>query len=97
MSSPTHSHRVKLVRIAYLSIPFPFFFTYVYFTHLGTNLLCFFVSHGKEFVPELRVVHVKDLNFVFKFEIFIHTDGQLRATHLILGCDPVYRTWQPFS
>ena len=43
------------------------------------------------------MVHVKDLNFVLRSEIFVHTDRQLRASHLILGCTPVYKTWQPFS
>ena len=27
----------------------------------------------------------------------MHTDGQLRASHLILGCNPLYFTWQSFS
>ena len=43
------------------------------------------------------MVHVRDLNFVLRSEIFVHTDRQLRASHLILGCTPVYKTWQPFS
>ncbi|KAL0013011.1 hypothetical protein SO802_000080 [Lithocarpus litseifolius] len=52
---------------------------------------------GRVFTPDIRSVHVRDLNFVLRSEIFVHTDGQLRASHLILGCIPVYRTWQPFS
>ncbi|KAL0016572.1 hypothetical protein SO802_003641 [Lithocarpus litseifolius] len=52
---------------------------------------------GRVFAPDLRVVHVRDLNFVLRSEIFFHTDRQLRASHLILGCTLVYRTWQPFS
>ena len=27
----------------------------------------------------------------------MHWDGQLRASHLILGVDPVYSTWQAFD
>ena len=42
-------------------------------------------------------MHVQDLNFVLRSEIFVHWDGQLRASHLILGIDPVYSTWQAFS
>ena len=38
-----------------------------------------------------------DLNFVLRLEIFVHTDGQLQASHLILDCNPVYSTWQPFN
>ena len=43
------------------------------------------------------MVHVRDLNFVLRSEIFVHTDGQLRASHLILGVSPVYSTWQSFG
>ena len=57
-------------------------------------LLC---AESKRFKPDIRVVHVRDLNFVLRSEIFVHTDGQLRASHLILGVNPVYSTWQPFS
>ena len=42
-------------------------------------------------------MHVRDLNFVFWSEIFKHFDGQLWASHLILGCNPIYSTWQPFG
>ena len=40
---------------------------------------------------------MRDLNFVLRSEIFVHRDGQLRASHLILGVDLVYSTWQAFS
>ena len=39
---------------------------------------------------------MRDLNFVLRSKIFVNTDGQLRASHLILGCNPVYLSWQPF-
>ena len=34
---------------------------------------------------------------MLRSEIFVHRDGQLRASHLFLGVDPMYSTWQPFS
>lgn len=37
---------------------------------------------------------MQDLNFVIRFEIFVHFDGQLRATHLILGHTPAYTSFQ---
>ena len=49
------------------------------------------------FVPDIRTVHAKDLNFILRFEIYVHWDGQLRASHLILGIKPVYSTWQNFK
>ena len=49
------------------------------------------------FIQDIRTVHVRDLNFELRSEIFVHRDGQLRASHLILGVDSVYSTWQPFS
>ena len=49
------------------------------------------------FVPDIRTVHAKDLNFILRSEIYVHWDGQLRASHLILGVEPVYFTWQNFK
>ena len=49
------------------------------------------------FIPDIRVVHVKDLNFILRSKIFVHWHGQLRASHLILRVEPVYSTWQPFK
>ena len=40
---------------------------------------------------------MRDLNFVLQYEIFVNSDGQLQALHLILGCTPIYITWQPFG
>jgi len=34
---------------------------------------------------------------VLRSEIFVHWDGQLRASHLILGVDLVYSTSQAFG
>ena len=45
----------------------------------------------------MRTIHVRDLNFILRSEIFVHWDGQLRASHLILGVEPVYSTWQPLK
>ena len=49
------------------------------------------------FTPDIRTVHVRDLNFILRSEIFVHWDRQLQASHLILGVDPVYSTWQSFT
>ena len=43
------------------------------------------------------MVHIWDLNFVLRSEIFVHWNGQLRASHLILGLEPVYSTWLAFG
>lgn len=51
-------------------------FTFDYFAQVGTNkLLCCFDAKSKRFRLDLRVVHVRDLNFILWFEIFVHTDG----------------------
>lgn len=57
----------------------------------------YFTADGKRFNPDIRLVHVRDLNFVLRSEIFVNSDGQLRVLHVILGCTPIYKTWQPFS
>ena len=50
---------------------------------------CFCVD-TKRFKKDLRVVHVQDLNFILRLEIFVHWDEQLQLSHLILRIDPVY-------
>ena len=52
---------------------------------VGTESLVPLKDASAETVSE----HVRDLNFVLRLEIFVHSDGQLRASHLILGCNPV--------
>ena len=42
-------------------------------------------------------MHVWDLNFVLRSKNFVHWDGQPQASHLILGFDPMYSTWQAFN
>lgn len=44
-------------------------------------------------MPNIRVMHMRDLNFVLRSEIFVNTNGQLHASHLILNCNPVYTSW----
>ena len=62
------------------------------------TLICFlFATDDSMFTQDIRIVHVRDLNFVLRSEIFMHRDGQLRASQLILGVDPMYSTWQPFN
>ena len=56
-----------------------------------------FYADTKRFKKDLRVVHVQDLNFILRSEIFVHWDEQLQASHLILGLEPVYSTWQVFG
>ena len=97
MSSPVHFHCAMLVCTEYLFFCFKFD-TFTHFTHVCTNQSYFwFVAEGKRFKSDIRVMHVRDLNFVLRLEIFVHTDEQLRASHLILGCNPMYISWQPFS
>ena len=76
---------------------FLFFFPYDYCAYLNADSLYSSIAEGRLFTLHLRVVHVRDLNFVLRSKIFVHTGRQLRASHLILGCTPVYKTWQPFS
>ena len=59
--------------------------------------LCDFCADTKRFKKDLRVVHIQDLNFILRSKIFVHQDGQLQASHLILGLKLVYSTWQAFG
>ena len=48
----------------------------------------------KWFRSDRNTIHVRDLNFLLWSEIFIHFDCQLHASHLILGCTPIYTSFQ---
>ena len=45
-------------------------------------------------IPNLSLVNKPDLMKILKAEIFVHTDGQLRTAHLILGCNPLSSSFQ---
>ena len=49
---------------------------------------------SKKFTSDINVVQGRDLNFVLRSEIFVHYDGQLRASQLILGYTSVYMSYQ---
>ena len=81
-----------------------YFFTSILLIHkfqldwvTSNQFLYCFCADTKRFKKDLRVVHVQDLNFVLRSEIFMHWGGQLRASLLILGIDPMYSTWQVFG
>ena len=40
---------------------------------------------------------MKELNFILCSEVFVHYDGQLKASYLILGCVPSYTSYQNSS
>ena len=44
--------------------------------------------------PSKHLVNFVDLNQILKLEIFLHKDGQLRATHIILGYKPFTKCFQ---
>ena len=60
------------------------------------HLLIISIYHyadGKKFILDLNAIKMRDLNFVLRSEIFVHFDRQLKASHLILGCTPVYTSY----
>ena len=82
---PAPSHGVKWVRIDLylncLSTYGSFFFIWtlkLYLISLYAYIyiyIFFFLADGKVFVPDIRIVHVKDLNFVLRSKIYVHWDG----------------------
>ena len=60
---------------------------------IGVNLfLSYFDGDDKRFKLDIRVMHIRDLNFVLRSKIFVNLDEHLWVSHLILGCNPVYST-----
>ena len=43
--------------------------------------------------PKLSLINVPALNYLFRSEIFVNDNGQLRAVHLILDFEPISRSF----
>ena len=44
--------------------------------------------------PNFSLVNQSSLDKILKVEVFVHSDGQLWATHLILGYTPISKSFQ---
>jgi len=44
-------------------------------------------------VPNFNLVNESSLDKILKAEMFVHSDGQLRAAHIILGYTPISKTF----
>ena len=47
--------------------------------------------------PKLSLINVPALNYLFRSQIFVNDDGQLRAVHLILDFEPISRSFLDVS
>ena len=83
----------------YIYFYFLLFTSHPFYYLLGFSLTLtpFSTTVSKKFQPYINVVRIIELNFVLCSEIFVHYDGQLRASHLILGCVPFYTSYQNSS
>ena len=48
----------------------------------------------RQVAPRISLTNVRALNYLFRFEIFVSEDRQLRAVHLILGFKPISEVFQ---
>ena len=69
------------------------FYLLIYFQYL-IDLYPISDCSFKKFQLGINLVQVWELNFILRPEIFMHYDGQLRASYLILGCVPSYTSYQ---
>ena len=59
------------------------------------TIFVFGILTDKHFIaPNLNFVNEPDLTRILQSEIFIHTNGQLRAAHIILGYKPISTSFQ---
>ena len=56
--------------------------------------LLFYLANEYHIAPAKHLVNFKDLNQILRVEIFLHRDGQLRASHVILGYKPFTKRFQ---
>ena len=63
---------------------------------LFSNIVFTFGEFANKYfaMPNLNLVNEPDLTKILKIEIFVHTDGQLRVAHLILGYNPTLSNFQ---
>ena len=45
-------------------------------------------------MPNFNLINQKSLDKILKAEVFVHSDGQLRAAHLILGYTTISKNYQ---
>ena len=58
-------------------------------------ILLLLVFADKHFIaPKFGLVNEEDLNRILRSKIFLHTNGQLRAAHIILGYKPISPSFQ---
>ena len=63
------------------------------FFNLNCNFLLGRFADRAHVAPRLRHVNIQALNYLLSSEIYVNEDGQLRATHLILGYEPLSRAF----
>ena len=66
-------------------------------THILTTMSFFFLDGFADpytAVPNLGLVNQETLDKILRAEVFVHSDGQLRATHLIFGYTPISKSFQ---
>ena len=69
---------------------------FLFFPVLYSNHVFLFGEFSDKYstIPNFSLVNELDLTRILKAEIFVHTDGQLRAAHIILGYDPISFSFQ---
>ena len=71
------------------------FFLFLFFKFFFFNTYVPFCPRKyKAFQARSQRRTFSDLNFVLRSEIFVHYDGQLKVSHLILECNPSNKSYQ---
>ena len=82
------------VKKIFFSSFFIYIYIYIYNELQVSNCLFFLCSTDKTQVnPRISLINVPALNCLFRSQIFMNDDGQLRAAHLILDYKPLLRSF----
>ena len=74
---------------------YKFFFNLLYF--FANDVFLFFLNSFADknaAIPNFSLVNQPSLDKILKAKVFIHSDGQLRVAHLILGYTPISKSYQ---
>ena len=64
------------------------------FHELTMALFVAIIADRRHVAPRLSLTNIAALNYLFRLEIFMSEDRQLRAFHLILDFEPISKTFQ---
>ena len=81
--------------LCYIKKIFFFLRQYIFYTEpqVSNCLVFLWLTDKEQVAPQLSLINVPALNYLFRSQIFVNDDGQLRAALLVLDYEPLSRSF----